>query len=244
LIVLLCNVIYIDAAEQLKGVQRMEATANYYKESDSQRVRRTKSTRNENWRGGQDQVLEQQFHRFLPTSCTTAGFATCWASASNGDELDLSAGTLSSWDGIRIGVQLTLQNKYASIACSADEGACVWQGASENCVVYIWDNGGITTLSFIILKNGHATSGGGLYVYNANVVLILVLLVDNHCETNGGAIYVTYRGSSSATLHGCSFAGNTASGSAPDVFNFQETVVIAGCPEGKPIFIHPPPCPH
>jgi len=180
------------------------------------------------------EVEDGQGRRKLPTSCTTAGVAACFASASNGDELELSAGTLSSWDGIHSNTQLALQNKYASIACSADGGACVWKGASGKRVVYIYDNGGTSTLSHLVVKDGDiGYRGGGLSVQNSNVVLILVAFIDNAASTKGGAIYVEIYGSSSVTLHGCSFSGNTAS-SGPDVYNAYETVAIGGCPEGKP----------
>ena len=163
-------------------------------------------------------------------SCNTAEVATCFADASDGDELELSAGTLSSWDGIESDFQLTLQSKYATITCSADGGACILQGATGKGVVLIKNNGGTTTLSFLVIKNGDYNSGGGLFVWNSNVVLILVSLIDN-AAVNGGAMYVHNIGSSLVTLQGCSFAGNTASSSyGPDVYNRGETVAIDTCP--------------
>jgi len=189
---------------------------------------------------------EGQFHRKLPTRCKTAEeVATCFASAGNGDEIETAPGTLSSWDGILSWAQLSLRYKYASIACSADGGACVWQGATGKTVVYIRDNGGTSTLSHLVVKDGDTPSGydgGGLFVRNSNVVLILVAFIDNAASSNGGAIYVTSTGSSSVTLHGCSFSGNTASYQGPDVYNSRETVAIGGCPEGKSIrpFVPPP----
>jgi len=173
--------------------------------------------------------------------CTTAGVAACFAS-SNGDELELSAGTLSSTDGIYSDVQLTLRNKYVSIACNADRGACVWQGATGKLVVYIKNNGGTSTLSQIVVKDGDAPSGngGGLYLLNSNVVLILVAFIDNAASARGGAIYVNLTGSSSVTLEGCSFAGNTAI-YGPDVYNDRKTVVIGGCPSGEDKPIRPSP---
>ena len=188
---------------------------------------------------GGEVVAGGQFRRKLPTSCTTAGVATCFADASDGDEIELSAGTLSSGDGIMSGTQLTLGFKYASIACNVDGGACVWQGATGKQVVCIRDNGGTSTLSHLVIKDGdlnHGSgNGGGLLVYNANVVLILVAFIDNAASNWGGAIYVDSNGSSSVTLHGCSFSGNTAISGGPDVYNQQETVAIGGCPAGEPI---------
>jgi len=174
-----------------------------------------------------------------PATCTTAGVAACFASASNGVELELSAGTLSSWDGIESTVQLTLRFKYSSIACSADGGACVWQGATGKRVVYIKNNGGMSTLSHLTVRDGtrprnnaYTNYGGGLSVLNSNVVLILIAFIGNDAS-QGGAIFVYNTGSSTVTLQGCSFSGNTASYGG-DVRNSAQTVVIGGCPEGKP----------
>jgi len=124
-----------------------------------------------------------------------------------------------------------LASKYVSIACSNAIGeACIWQGATGKRVVFIQSNGGTTTLSFLVIKNGDYNSGGGLFVWNSNVVLILVSLIDN-AAVNGGAMYVHNIGSSLVTLQGCSFAGNTASSSyGPDVYNRGETVAIDTCP--------------
>ena len=174
-------------------------------------------------------------HRKLPTSCTTSGIATCFADSSNGDEIEISPGTMSSWDGLNSSAQLKLASKYVSIACSNAIGeACIWQGATGKRVVFIQSNGGTTTLSFLVIKNGDASGsyGGGLFVYNSNVVLIVVSFIDN-AASYGGAIYVSNGGSSSLTLHGCSFSGNTATETGPDIKNNQQTVVIGGCPAGE-----------
>ena len=179
-------------------------------------------------------------HRKLPTSCTTSGIATCFADSSNGDEIEISPGTMSSWDGLHSLSQLKLASKYVSIACSNAIGeACIWQGATGKRVVFIQSNGGTTTLSFLVIKNGDASAdghnnGGGLYVLISNVVLIVVSFIDNAASNYGGAIDVYYSGSSSLTLHGCSFSGNTATETGgPDIKNTQQTVVIGGCPAGE-----------
>jgi len=181
-------------------------------------------------------------HRKLPTSCTTSGIASCFADSSNGDEIEISPGTMSSTDGLHSRSQLILASKYVSIACSnADGEACIWQGATGKRVVFIPSNGGTTTLSFLVIKNGDASAdghnnGGGLYVLISNVVLIVVSFIDNAASNYGGAIDVYYSGSSSLTLHGCSFSGNTAT-DGPDIKNTQQTVVIGGCPAGEFFFV-------
>ena len=181
-------------------------------------------------------------------SCNTSDIATCFANVVSGGDIDLTPGTMNTWDGLYSETQLSLYYKYGSIACSEDGGVCVWQGATGKCVVLIGSNGGTSTLSHLVVKDGDPPSGsggGGLVVDDSNVVLIIVAFIDN-AATIGGAIYVlSSTGSSSvtATLQGCSFAGNTATSErAPDVFNSVETVVISGCPAGedKPTRPSPP----
>jgi len=172
-------------------------------------------------------------------SCNTSEVATCFANMINGGDIDLVPGTMSSWDGLYT-PQLFLLNKYASIACNEDGGACVWQGAATRGVVMIDTNGGTTTLRSITIKDGDASSGGGLFVWSSNVDLILIDFIDN-VASSGGAIFVS-AGSSTVNLQGCSLAGNIAS-TGPDVYNNAKTVVISGwCPEGedKPIRPSPP----
>jgi len=191
-------------------------------------------------------LLAQRFAagRQLLESCDTANVATCFKNVVNGGDIDLVPGTMSSWDQID-SHQLTLNNKYASIACSADGGVCVWQGATEKGVVRMQDNGGTTTLSRLMIKDGNAFYGGGLYLYNSNVVLILIDFIDN-AAYYGGAISVINAGSSTATLQGCSFAGNTAGEYGPDVFINGQTMLISECPAGEdkptlpPLHLSPP----
>ena len=175
-------------------------------------------------------------------SCNTSDIATCFANVVSGGDIDLTPGTMNTWDGIYSNTQLSLQSKYASIACSEDGGVCAWQGATGKRVVYIVNNGGTSTLEGLTIKDGDAAgnSGGGLYVQNSNVVLIIVAFIDNAASYDGGAISV-YSGST-VTLQGCSFAGNTASRDGPNVYNNGQSVVISGCPAGedKPTRPSPP----
>jgi len=166
--------------------------------------------------------------------CSTGQVATCFNLIEDGGDIDLNpSGTMSSWDGITSNAQLTLKNKYASIACI--EGMCLWVNTTGKGVVLIKDNGGTSTLEKLTIKDGTTFYGGGLSVKNANAVLILVAFIDNASSGYGGAISVnTYGGgSSAATLQGCSFSGNTASDGGPDVYNYGQTVVISGCPAGE-----------
>jgi len=119
-------------------------------------------------------------------SCNTSDIATCFANVVSGGVIDLVPGTMNSWDGIYSTVQLSLNYKYASIACSEDGGVCVWQGATGKGVVYIEDNGGTSTLEGLTIKGGDFSDGGGLFVHNSNVVLIIVAFIDNAVLNSGG----------------------------------------------------------
>ena len=188
----------------------------------------------------------------VSVSCNTADVATCFDNVMSihGRVLDLVPGTMSAWDGIYSDTQLTLQFKYASIACSTGGGACFWQGATGKRVVFIKDNGGTSTLSRLVIKDGNAIDGGGLYVFNSFVDLILIAFIDNSAFmsggdwNHGGAMYVN-SGNILVNLHGCSFAGNDSQDWGPDVYNYNEWVVFYGCPEGedKPFRPPPPVCP-
>jgi len=97
--------------------------------------------------------------------------------------------------------------------------------------VHIVNNGGTVTLTSITIKDGDygGGAGGGLYVDNSDVVLIIIAFIDNASGGSGGAIFV--RDSVTVTLHGCSFAGNSAGSAGPDVYNSGETDINT-CPAG------------
>jgi len=88
----------------------------------------------------------------------TSGIATAFASATNGDKLVMEPGTLTEGDGLNSGTQLYLANKYVSIYCDTSSAeTCTWKGATGKSVVYIYYNGGTTTLGHIIIRDGDST---------------------------------------------------------------------------------------
>ena len=87
----------------------------------------------------------------------TSGIATAFASSIDGDKLVMEPGTLTEGDGIYSNVQLTLATKYVSIYCDTSSAeTCTWKGATGKSVVYIYYNGGTTTLGHIIIRDGEA----------------------------------------------------------------------------------------
>ena len=88
----------------------------------------------------------------------TSGIATAFASATDGDKLVMEPGTLTEGDGINPRTQLFLENKYVSIYCDTSSAeTCTWKGATGKSVVYIYYNGGTTTLGHIIIRDGDRT---------------------------------------------------------------------------------------
>ena len=89
-------------------------------------------------------------------SVATSGIATAFASAIDGDKLVMEPGTLTEGDGIdEYNAQLYLYAKYVSIYCDTSSAeTCTWKGATYKGVVYIYINGGTTTLGHIIIRDG------------------------------------------------------------------------------------------
>ncbi|GMH78585.1 hypothetical protein TrLO_g12033 [Triparma laevis f. longispina] len=82
------------------------------------------------------------------------------------------------------------------------------------------------TISAITFKDGTAPYGGGMYIYNANVILDLEFCVFTNCKAahtiaphnGGGAIYVEHN-LVTVNVYGTIFTGNTAdSGHVDDIF--------------------------
>ena len=85
----------------------------------------------------------------------TSGIATAFASATDGDKLVMEPGTLTEGDGIASHAQLTLEQKYVSIYCDTSSAEiCTWKGAAGKRVVYVYLNGGTTTLGRLIISDG------------------------------------------------------------------------------------------
>ena len=65
---------------------------------------------------------------------------------------------------------------------------------------------------------------------SANALLVVMSFISNSAGSEGGAIYAAI---STVTLHGGSFATNTApANKGPDIWRQSGTVTINGCPEG------------
>ena len=164
----------------------MEATANYYKGRDSQRGRRTKSTSNANWRGGQDQALEQGEdgvgRRKLPT-VTTANLASGYANTPTGGTLELTAGTYGGVmrnddGGVGVGVYF---EKEVSFVCTADIHVCILDGEDDHRVVFtnLGSGSAFSLTGLKIMRGGGGGYGAGVMIYSGSVTMNDCFISDN-----------------------------------------------------------------
>ena len=183
------------------------------------------------------------------------------------DGLLLSAGLLTAPDGLDNFIAkpylLNLINKAITIICADAPHSCVWsgditRGGGENSpvevaagatldlgVAYIFNTGGLTTtLLGLTVRDGSFACievtcyGGGLLIYRANTLLVLVLFANNSVGSikhGGGAVNVE---SGLTTFRGCTFIGNEAYygeqwGGIDDVHVMGDgESVFEGCPAG------------
>jgi len=103
--------------------------------------------------------------------------------------------------------------------------------------MYLDNIGGTTTLAQLIIRDGHQSCcGSGVVVESSNVNLIMCSFIDNYAGI-GGAVYVSSTDnvddivSSTVTLQGCKFEGNTGETPA-DIQKVEGTVLVEECPTG------------
>ena len=174
---------------------------------------------------------------FTVSSCKTEDVATCFASAKDGDVINLVPGTMNSTDGITFFVQFYMSDKYVTISCNEGGETCILNGATVKIVMYLDNIGGTTTLAQLIIRDGHQSCcGSGVVVESSNVNLIMCSFIDNYAGI-GGAVYVSSTDnvddivSSTVTLQGCKFEGNTGETPA-DIQKVEGTVLVEECPTG------------
>ncbi|GMI14252.1 hypothetical protein TrLO_g13075 [Triparma laevis f. longispina] len=122
---------------------------------------------------------------------------------------------------------LFLENLHGTIKCANDDASCYLDGENTRRVMDLKSTAGLKlTISAITFKDGTALYGGGMYIYNANVILDLEFCVFTNCKAlyttpprnGGGAIYVEHN-LVTVNVYGTIFTGNTAdSGHGDDIF--------------------------
>ncbi|GMI49444.1 hypothetical protein ScalyP_jg4340 [Parmales sp. scaly parma] len=169
-----------------------------------------------------------------------AGLQEAFDNANSEDDLLVAPGTLTASPENDSNNVLFFENKPISVECSDRSGsACIIDGQSVRSALRIFDTlGKLTTLSYFTLQNGDpltTASGGGIYLYQAIVRLVVVTLKDNAVSDSGdGGGIGTYQ-TNTLTMVGCKFSGNTATGTGndgPDIYWDYGTATVSGCPVG------------
>lgn len=156
--------------------------------------------------------------------------ADAFKNAVAGDEVILNPGTCNKVDGLNDYAMLYFSSKAVDFTCTADDRTCIWSGEGLNkLVVDVKNNGGMSTFTSIAIRDGEdRQAGGGMYVDNSIVHLILCSFINNHAQ-DGGAVFVDH--SAPTTFTGVKFEGNTADhGNDIATYAPSATAKVTGCP--------------
>ena len=157
----------------------------------------------------------------------------------NGDTTILAAGPYKCSDGTcaHSSSMLWTFGLNGEVKCVEDNASCVLDGENERRGMIVEGTGsGTLILRALTFDKGYYTYGGGVWVTGGTVDLELCVFSNNTATKNaadggGGAIYVTFSGTT-VNAYGTTFNGNTAdSGNGDAIFNNGGTVTIHNtCP--------------
>ena len=150
--------------------------------------------------------------------CDYTSINAAIAVASDGDVIQLSAETYFEGQQIdTLGKAITLQGATDK----AGNTASILDGGGSHRVIQCQGGeSGRTAFSHLLIRNGRATNGAGMYNKASSPTLTDCVFVDNQCSGRGGGIY--NRDGSSPTLVRVRFSRNRAS-SGGGIYNFDES---------------------
>ncbi|GMI47449.1 hypothetical protein TrCOL_g9426 [Triparma columacea] len=123
------------------------------------------------------------------------------------------------------------------VKCVEDNASCVLDGENARRGMNVGGTGsGTLILRALTFDKGYTTDhGGGVKIYSGAIVDLELLVFSNNRDTNsaygGGAIFVSWSGTT-VNAYGTHFYGNTAgSGNGHDIYRFEGTITIHNtCP--------------
>jgi predicted outer membrane repeat protein len=127
---------------------------------------------------------------------------------------------------------------HGEVKCVEDNASCVLDGENARRGMNVAGTGsGTLILRALTFDKGYTDIGGGVYITNDAIVDLKLLVFSNNRATSsdrgGGAIHVTFSGTT-VNAYGISFNGNTAdSGNGDDIYNRNDggTITIHNtCP--------------
>ncbi len=156
-------------------------------------------------------------------SCSTSALISAISGASSGATLSLASGctytlTAAVTDaGLPdIGINLTINGNGASIQRSSAGGTPNFR--------LIYHTAGTLTLNNLVLQNGKADYGGGIFSSGGTLTVNESTLTGNSATNDGGGIY-TFSGTTNVAHTG--FLSNIASGSGGGIYN-NGTMTVSG----------------
>ena len=130
---------------------------------------------------------------------------------------------------------------YGAVKCAIDDASCLLDGENDKRLLNLWGTGSNKlTIRAITFKNGHASKGGGIWIWGTNTKVDLELCVFTNCyayngDYGGGAIYVDNKAGIIVYIKGTSFSENIAFNGA-DIYKSGGLMgvaiinVLASCP--------------
>ena len=185
---------------------------------------------------------------------------TLITAASGGEEFTVSAGTytrtMEGSDGHTYGI--VIEGKAMTIVGEGSDSS-ILDGGNDHHVVEVYDvSSGKVVFDGLAVKNGYDSSIGGMLISNSDVEMSNMLIEKNTADGRCGGVYLYNSGTllmvrcivrsntasfwgdggglfvynGEVTLLGNTFESNTATHSGDDIYNYNGTVTVHGCPDG------------
>ena len=158
-----------------------------------------------------------------PTGCTYSSIQDAIDASSDGDVIEIAAGTYYEYEVNPGGRAITIRG-----ATNGDGTSVVTIDAQGNGSVLLCDSGETESMRFenLIITGGSAAGGGGMLNYWSSPTLENCTFDNNTTNDDGGGMMNL---SSSSTLVDCTFTNNTASDWGGGMYNNGSTLTLIGC---------------
>lgn len=142
--------------------------------------------------------------------------------SSNGDIIAIAAGTYAEFGINPGGRSITIRG---AIEADGDPAVTVDGKGGGSVVVCTSGETSETTLENLVIRNGLAVFGGGMFINNSSPSLINCRLIDNQAYDGGGL----YCNGGSTSLTNCMFYGNSADSVGGGMALVTGSHILTGC---------------
>jgi predicted outer membrane repeat protein len=141
----------------------------------------------------------------------------------------------------------TITNQGSAVHIRNDSSKCIWGGPTlRNCTFRdnwaihhgaVNDHARSTVIENCIFRNNYAgEEGAGLLIHSGSATVIDTTFLDNHCDGQGGAVWMSHDSDASCwgfvarpTFTNCSFTGNSAGGEGGGLFTGKGSPELENC---------------